>query len=306
MGLETTDDAAVYRLNDEQALIHTLDFFTPVVDDPYVFGQIAAANALSDVYAMGGTPLLAMNIACFPTCLPLEVLQAILKGGADKVKEAGAIIAGGHTVEDDEPKYGLAVTGLVHPDRILTNATAQAGDLLVLTKPLGTGIILTAAKADLAEGAVLEQVEKSMAALNREAAEAMQAVGVSACTDVTGFGFLGHLYELAAASGVAVEVTAGNIPLFPGVTGLAQMGMVPGGAYRNREYVQDHITFAPGIAEELQDVLFDPQTSGGLLISVSCQKVEELLKELACRGVRDARVVGKITAGAPGRITVNA
>jgi selenide,water dikinase len=304
IGLETTDDAAVYQLDDQQALIQTLDFFTPVVDDPYLFGQIAAANALSDVYAMGGTPLLALNIACFPTCLPVEMVGAILKGGADKVREAGALIAGGHTVEDEEPKYGLAVTGLVHPDRVISNAGARVGDLLILTKPLGTGIILTAAKAGLAQQDAVARIEESMATLNREAAQAMLAVGVSACTDITGFGFLGHLHELAAASGVMVEVAAEGIPLFPAATELAQMGLVPGGAYRNREYLAGKVAFAPEIGEELQDVLFDPQTSGGLLISVPQGKEGKLLAELARRGVSEARLVGRVVAGSPGRIKV--
>jgi len=253
---------------------------------------------------MGGTPLLALNIACFPTCLPVEMLGAILKGGADKVREAGALIAGGHTVEDEEPKYGLAVTGLVHPDRVISNAGARAGDLLVLTKPLGTGIILTAAKAGMAQEDAVAQVEESMATLNREAAQAMLAVGVSACTDITGFGFLGHLYELAAASQVMVEVAAADIPLFPAALELARMGLVPGGAFRNREYLAGKVAFAPEIEEEIRDVLFDPQTSGGLLISVPGDKGEKLLAELARRGVSGARLVGRVVAGQPGRIKV--
>lgn len=304
VGLDTTDDAAVYQLNSEQALIQTLDFFTPVVDDPYLFGQIAAANALSDVYAMGGTPLLALNIACFPTCLPVEVLQAILQGGADKVKEAGAILAGGHTVEDDEPKYGLSVTGIIHPAKIISNAGAKAGDLLLLTKPLGTGIALTALKADLAEAELVNSVQQSMATLNKDAAAVMVEVGVSACTDITGFGFLGHLYEMIVASKVSATVATCNIPVFPGVAALAQMGLIPGGAYRNRDYLVDNVTFTPGVKEEMADILFDPQTSGGLLISISAAKASVLIEKLAKYGVTTAAIVGEISGGAPGRIKV--
>ena len=305
MGLETTDDAAVYKLNDGQALIHTLDFFPPVVDDPYVFGQIAAANALSDVYAMGGTPLLALNIACFPTCFSVEVMGAILRGGADKVKEAGALIAGGHTVSDEEPKYGLSVTGLVHPDHIITNAGARPGEVLVLTKPLGTGIILTAAKAGLAPENLVAGVEEYMATLNKDAARAMAAVPVSACTDITGFGFLGHIHELATASGLAVEIDAASIPLFPDVIEFASMGLVPGGAYRNKEYLQGKVTFSPKMGEDFQNVLFDPQTSGGLLFSVLAEKADQLLEELAARGVFGAPLVGRLVAGKPGHIKVS-
>ena len=246
-----------------------------------------------------------MNIACFPTCLPVEVLGAILKGGADKVREAGALIAGGHTVEDEEPKYGLAVTGLVHPDRVVSNAGARAGDLLVLTKPLGTGIILTAAKAGLAGQDAVTTVEGSMATLNREAAQPCWP-GCLACTDITGFGFLGHLYELAAASGVMVEVAADRIPLFPAAAELARMGLVPGGAYRNREHLAGKVTFAPEIGEELQDVLCDPQTSGGLLFSVPQGRAELLMAELSRRGVTAARIVGRVVEGSPGRIRVGA
>ncbi len=304
MGLETTDDAAVYKLNEEQAIIQTLDFFTPVVDDPYVFGQIAAANALSDVYAMGGAPLLALNIACFPTCFSVEVMGAILRGGADKVREAGALIAGGHTISDEEPKYGLSVIGLVHPDRIITNAGAQVGDVLVLTKPLGTGIILTAAKAGLAPASLLAIVEESMAALNRNAARAMAAVSVSACTDITGFGFLGHIHELAAASKVAVEIDVDNVPLFPQLVDLASQGLVPGGAYRNREYLKDKVSFPAKIDGGLREALFDPQTSGGLLFSLPAGKATGLLAELAGQGVTGARLVGRVVAGKAGHITV--
>ena len=304
VGLDTTDDAAVYRLTATEALIQTVDFFTPVVDDPYQFGQIAAANALSDVYAMGGRPLVALNIACFPTCLPVETLAQILQGGADKVREAGALVAGGHTVEDDVPKYGLSVTGVVHPQEVLTNAGAQVGDVLVLTKPLGTGIILTAAKAGLVPGELLAAAVASMVTLNRGAALAMGQVGVNGCTDVTGFGFLGHLAELASASKVAVEVFAQAVPVLPQVVELASMGILPGGAHRNRDYLEAVVTFDPDVDQAWQDVFFDPQTSGGLLISVRPDKAQQLLVALEQQGVVGARVVGRVVAGDEGKITV--
>lgn len=294
VGLETSDDAAVYQLTSELALIVTVDFFTPVVDDPYLFGQIAAANALSDIYAMGGQPLLALNIVCFPTCLPQEVMAEILRGGADKVREAGAIIAGGHTVEDNEPKYGLAVTGLVHPQRVITNAGASPGDVLVLTKPLGTGIITTAVKAGLAPQEAYEAAVETMCSLNREAAEAMQAAKVRACTDITGFGLLGHAAEMAGASGVSLVFEYARIPLLPRVLELAATGLIPGGAYRNRDHLASKVAFALSLTPAQQAVLFDPQTSGGLLIAVSPDRLEQLLEELTVKGVSQARVVGRV------------
>lgn len=291
VGPGTSDDAAVYKLTDELALIQTVDFFTPVVDDPYLFGQIAAANSLSDVYAMGGQPLLALNIVCFPNCLSPDILTEILRGGADKVAEAGAIVAGGHTVQDDEPKYGLAVTGLVHPGRVRSNAGARPGDFLVLTKPLGTGIINTAIKGEIAPMESVEAAVKTMSSLNREAADAMLQAGARACTDITGFGFLGHAAELAGASGVAITINARNIPLLPGIKELAAMGMIPAGAYANRDYLKDKISFDEDINPEMQAILYDPQTSGGLLIAISEDSLGPLMKELEKRGV-DAAVVG--------------
>lgn len=295
MGHGTSDDAAVYRLTPDLALIQTVDFFTPVVDDPFLFGQIAAANALSDIYAMGGRPLLALNIVCFPSCLPLDVLREILRGGAEKVKEAGALLAGGHSIQDNEPKYGLAVTGTVSPGEIWTNAGAQPGDVLVLTKPLGTGVFLTAYKGDLAPAAELAGVVESMACLNAAAAEAARAVGISACTDITGFGLLGHAYEVAAASRVDLTFTLSTIPLFPAARDLARQGLVPAGTYRNREYLADKVELEPGIADDLVDLLFDPQTSGGLLLAVPESGSEALLEELARRGVT-AACVGRVTS----------
>lgn len=294
VGLDTSDDAAVYKMSEEMALIQTVDFFTPVVDDPYLFGQVSAANALSDIYAMGGSPLLALNIVCFPDCLPRQVLLQILQGGADKVREAGAIIAGGHTVSDDEPKYGLAVTGLVHPEEVITNAGARPGDLLVLTKPLGTGIISTAAKADM----VMEEVHKkfvaSMVALNRESSLAMKEAGAHACTDVTGFGLLGHAAEMARASGVSLILCQEEIPLLPQVGDLAIMGMIPAGAYNNRDYLEGKVFFDPGISRAEQAILFDPQTSGGLFIAIEAEKAGMLVDRLNRHGVGEARAIGQV------------
>lgn len=294
VGLDTSDDAAVYKLNESTAIINTVDFFTPVVDDPYLFGQIAAANALSDIYAMGGQPLLALNIACYPNCLPREMLSEILRGGADKVMEAGAIIAGGHTVEDDEPKYGLAVTGVVHPQNITANSQARPGDALVLTKPLGTGIINTAIKGDLAPEGAVKQAVAIMKELNNKAARVMSEVGARACTDITGFGLLGHAAEMAEAGGVSLEIRAEAIPLLPAALDMASMGMIPAGAYNNQDYLHGKVRFRGQIRSELQLALFDPQTSGGLLIAVSEEKVDTLLQRMADAGVPRASVVGKV------------
>lgn len=281
VGLDTSDDAAVYKINDEIAMIQTLDFFTPVVDDPYTFGQIAAANSLSDVYAMGGEPKLAMNIVCFPNCLSPNVLAEILKGGHDKVIEAGAIIVGGHTVEDDEPKYGLSVSGFVHPDKILTNSNAKPGDVLILTKPLGLGIINTAIKGELADKEAYDIAVKLMCTLNKYAKEAIDKVGgVNSLTDVTGFGLIGHGLEMAKGSGVTIELDHKKIPIIQKALEYANMGLIPAGAYANRKYTLGNITINSGIPKNIEDILFDPQTSGGLLISVREDKAKELLREL--------------------------
>lgn len=294
VGLDTSDDAAVYRLNSELATIQTVDFFTPMVDDPYLFGQIAAANALSDVYAMGGTPLMALNIVCFPSCLPPEILGDILQGGAAKVSEAGAIIAGGHSVQDDEPKYGLAVTGVVHPNKIYSNASAQVGDFLILTKPLGTGIINTGIKADMVKQENIDKAVKTMATLNKDAAAAMVNVGASACTDITGFGFLGHAAEMAKGSGLSLTVFAEAVPVLPGAKELARMGIIPGGAYQNRKHLGDAVFVEEGVTREQVDILFDPQTSGGLLIAAKPEQTHKLLKELHQQGVLEAQIVGEL------------
>jgi selenide,water dikinase len=291
IGAETSDDAAVYRLNDEQALVATIDYITPVVDDPYLFGQIAAANALSDVYAMGARPIFALNVVNFPReTLALEVLGEIVRGGAAKATEAGVPILGGHSVDDPEPKYGLVALGLVHPRRIVANRGARPGDTLVLTKPLGIGIITTAIKRDAVEPDVVAQACASMAALNRAASEAMVEVGVHAATDVTGFGLLGHLAEMLRASQVGARVTATAVPLLPRVAELAAAGLVPGGSHRNLAALGEFVRWPDDFDEAGRLVLADAQTSGGLLISVAADRREALLNALASRNVLGAAI----------------
>jgi selenide,water dikinase len=304
VGTDTADDAGVYRLSDELALVQTVDFFTPVVDDPYWFGAIAAANALSDIYAMGGRPLTALNIAGFPVgSLSLDVLAEILRGGADKVREAGVTLVGGHTIDDPEPKYGLAVTGLIHPAHIVTNAGARAGDHLVLTKPLGSGIATTAIKQDRASNALRDSVTALMATLNRAAAEAMLEVGAHAATDITGFGLLGHLAELALGSGLAATISAGAVPVLPGILELAEDGIIPGGTLRNLESLADRIGWDEAVPEAMRLVLGDAQTSGGLLIAVEPQAEAALLAALHRRGIASA-AIGAVTEGNMGSIVV--
>lgn len=293
VGTNTSDDAAVYRLNNELAMIQTVDFFTPVVDDPYLFGQIAAANSLSDVYAMGGKPILALNIVCFPSCLPPEMLGEILRGGAQKVAEAGAIIAGGHTIQDDVPKYGLAVTGLVHPQKVLTNAGSSPGDLLILTKPLGTGIINTAAKGELASAETLRAAVDNMLELNNKATVVMLRHNVNSCTDITGFGFLGHAAEMARASNVSFEIWVDRIPVLPGVKDMAAMGMIPAGAYANRDFLSGEIDLPVKLGPVTTAILFDPQTSGGLFISIPASTARQALREMQQEGIR-AEIVGQV------------
>lgn len=294
VGLDTSDDAAVYKINDDLALIQTLDFFTPVVDDPYTFGQIAATNSLSDVYAMGGEPKLAMNIVCFPNCLSPDILGEILRGGYDKVKEAGAITVGGHTVEDDEPKYGLSVAGFVHPHKILTNSNAKPGDMLILTKPLGLGIINTAIKGEMADKDAYEEAVKVMTTLNKYGKEAIDRVGgVNSLTDITGFGLLGHALEMATGSSVTIKIDSNNIPIISRALEYANMGLVPAGAYANRNFVGDNVKISKDIPKSLEDILFDPQTSGGLLISIEKDKVQALLKQLESTPTKFA-VVGEV------------
>jgi len=305
VGVETSDDAAVYRLRDDLAIVQTVDFFTPIADDPYDFGAISAANSLSDIYAMGARPLFALNIVGFPSNrLPLEVLQRILQGALDKATEAGVTILGGHTVDDTEPKYGMAVTGVVHPQRVVTNAGAQPGDQLVLTKPIGTGIIATAVKRGVADEATEQQAIALMAALNRDAAEAMVEVGVSACTDVTGFGLLGHLREMTAGAKLDAVIWADRVPVLEAARALVGGGVVPGGTRDNLAFVSPHVDWQEGISETQQLLLADAQTSGGLLIAVSTEKLDALLAALAAHGVTDAVHIGAFTEPGPGRIVV--
>lgn len=293
----------MYLLTDETALIQTLDFFTPIVDDPYLFGQIAAANSLSDVYAMGGKPLTAMNIVAFPLCsLGAEVLLAILSGGQQKIAEAGAVMVGGHTIDDDEPKYGLSVTGTAHPSRILTNSGAQPGDALILTKAIGTGILYTAMRAALFPTGVAAAAT-GMAQLNRYAAEAMEKYSVHACTDITGFGLLGHAFEMSSGSGVDMEIDSAAVPLLTDAAAAASMGLVPAGAYANRDYLK-LVAFHPSVAVNLQDILFDPQTSGGLLISMPAGQVESILRDMKDAGVVAAACIGKVKGKGRGQIYV--
>jgi selenide,water dikinase len=305
VGRETSDDAGVYKIRDDLALIQTLDFFTPIVNDPYRFGQIAAVNALSDVYAMGGRPLTAMNIVGFPKkTMDKSVLKEILRGGLEKIHEAGALLVGGHSIEDAELKYGLSVTGIVHPDRVMTNAGAWPGDRLILTKPLGTGIIATALKGKFASPEAEEAMIAVMVELNRKGAEAMEETGAHACTDVTGFGLLGHALEMAVGSRCGLVIRASRVPVIPQAREYAEMGMVPAGTYANRNYCQRSLTVDPGVPAPLQDILADAQTSGGLLIAVAEDRVEALLGRLDAKGVAGAAVIGEVTSGPQGTIRV--
>jgi selenide,water dikinase len=299
VGLGAPDDAAVFRLNDEQAINETAHFFPPVVDDPYTFGAVAAANALSDIYAMGGRPLFALNLAAFPDNLPPEVMGEILRGGAEKLREAGAALAGGHTVTDREPKYGLAVTGLVHPDRILAKGGARPGDALVLTKALGTGVITTAHKRDLVQPEELAAAIASMVHLNRAASEAAQATpGVHGLTDITGFGLLGHTHEMAHLAPAAFTLSYAALPWLPGARRLAEAGVFPGGGERNEDYFSRWVRFAPGLELPAweQRLLHDPQTSGGLLIAVAAEHRAELVERLTAAG-EQAYVIGEVIDG---------
>lgn len=300
----TMDDAGVYQLTEELALVQTVDFFTPMVDDPYLFGQIAATNALSDVYAMGGRPITALNIAGFPVnTMDLGILTEILRGGGDKLKEAETLLIGGHTVEDEEPKYGLSVTGLVHPERILLNRGGKPGDKLVLTKPLGIGIITTAIKGEMADQKSIDESINSMITLNKEAAEACLETGVNACTDVTGFGLLGHLYEMLTPE-IGFELDMTKIPLLFGAREYASMGLVPGGAKRNLEYLKPYLDREEEITEIDLDLLADPQTSGGFLIAVSPERVDALLEALGKRGVLTGKIIGEVKDTNLGKIMI--
>ena len=304
VGSGSSDDSAVYKLSDSVALVQSVDFFPPIVDDPYWFGAIAAANALSDIYAMGATPLIGLNIVCFPIGLPKEVLGKILKGGADKMTEAGAIIGGGHTIDDAEPKYGVSVTGLVRPGEQITNSEARDGDKLVLTKAIGTGIITTALKAGKSDAETEGRVVRLMAELNKGASEAMVGVGVNSCTDITGFGLLGHLREMVEGSGVGARISLDYVPLIPGARELAEEGIAPGGTQRNLASLKGNVTWEGEIPEAMKVLMADAQTSGGLLISVEEEKVEKLMGALVEHGVVGARVIGEVVAEHPGTIHV--
>ena len=292
VGFDKSDDASVYKVSDDLALVQTVDFFPPIADDPYLFGQIAATNALSDVYAMGGEPKLCLNIMAIPESMPKEAVHQLLRGGYDKVYEAGALITGGHSILDDEPKYGLAVTGFVHPDRVLTNAGARPGDVLLLTKPLGIGVLTTAAKADMASQEAIALAERLMTTLNKSARDAMVNYRVHACTDVTGFGLLGHACEMAQGSGVALELPVGDIDLIPEAVELARMGILPAGMYRNRAFAEGEVD-AGNTELCRQDLLYDPQTAGGLLMAVDPADAEALLAELR-RCVPSAQRIGSV------------
>jgi len=303
VGIEHIDDAGVYKIRDDLALVQTVDFFTPIVDDPYTFGQIAAANALSDVYAMGGVPVTAMNLVAFPIqSMEIEILRDILKGGLDKMREAEVVLVGGHSIEDQELKYGLSVTGLIHPDAILTNTGARVGDRIILTKPLGTGIINTAQKGGMAAPKAVQRAIEVMTELNRKAAELMKGFKVHACTDVTGFGLLGHLCEMLGDGKIGIRISLDAIPILPKAEEYAAMGLVPGGAHRNREFYAPKVEGADGCSPALLDVLYDPQTSGGLLIAIPEEEAEGILGSLQEGGVKEARIIAEVVAKPKGRL----
>jgi len=297
VGSEGKDDAGVYRVSDTLALVQTLDFITPVCDDPFTFGRIAASNSLSDVYAMGGVPVTAMNIIAFPTQkFSLDIMRKILEGGISVMQEAGVQLLGGHSVEDNELKYGLSVTGYVDPKRVIRNNTIKDKDILILTKPLGTGIISTALKADFADKSILHEFLESMSRLNKNEAEIMLKYSVNACTDVTGFGLAGHLIEMIGDSDFTITVNSGSLPLLNGALENAAMGLIPGGLYRNRDYIGNRCSIDESVSRELADIVFDPQTSGGLIIAVHENEADLLLKEIVDSGNRWARIIGRVDA----------
>ena len=291
VGFDTADDAGVFRLSDEVALVQTVDFFTPVADDPFVYGQVAAVNSLNDVYAMGGTPISALSIVCYPQKGDWDILGQILAGGQNAMNAAGVVVIGGHSVDDQEMKFGYAVTGVINPERVITNAGAKQGDVLLLTKPIGTGAINTAVKFGKAKPETITAVIEAMTTSAAPAAKLMQALSANACTDVTGFGLIGHMYELAKASNVTVELDAASVPLLPDVLELIGDGMLTRGDKNNREYVGDTVRFAEGVSPEMQSALFDPQTAGGLLISLPSDKGAEFL-----RNAPHAKIIGRVIA----------
>lgn len=305
VGIDTYDDAGVYKLNEEQAIVQTVDFFTPVVDDPYAFGMIAAANALSDIYAMGAKPLTVMNLVSFPVGkLDMSILAKILQGGNEKIREAGALLVGGHSIDDQEPKYGLSVTGVVHPEKILSNAGAKPGDVLVLTKPLGIGIITTGIKRGIVSLEVEQEAVRVMSNLNKAASEAAIEAQVNACTDITGFGLLGHLHEMMKASGCEARIEAAKVPVLEGTWECIAKQAIPGGSYANQRYLADTVHFTADVSDALQIVLSDAQTSGGLLLAVPEEKLECLLKGLRSRQTIASEVIGRVEKGEAGKIRV--
>ncbi len=319
VGMEHAEDAGVYKLRDDLAIIQTVDFFTPIVDEPYTFGQIAVTNALSDVYAMGGRPLTAVNIVCFPAkTMDMSILRQILQGGLDKMREAGVLLIGGHSVQDEEPKYGLSVIGVIHPDRVLLNRGSRAGDKLILTKPLGTGIVSTALKGSSgikgifkkllqreASEALVARSTACMTTLNKKAAELMlEMPDIHACTDVTGFGFLGHACEMVEDADVGMLIHASSVPFFPGVKELVEKGIVPGGLERNRQYRSKLIEAAPSCPDWMVDIMFDPQTAGGLLIALPEMQAETLIGRMRSNGIAEATIVGEIISKPKGKIRV--
>ena len=304
VGMEHAEDAGVYQLRDDLAIIQTVDFFTPIVDDPYTFGQIAVTNALSDVYAMGGKPLTAMNIVCFPIkTMPVSILRDILRGGMDKMHEAGVLLIGGHSVEDNELKYGLSVTGVIHPAKVLLNRGGEVGDKLILTKALGTGIVSTALKAGIANEELQARSARCMTTLNKQAAELMADLEtVHACTDITGFGFLGHACEMIEDANVGMRIEASHVPYFPGLKKLVDDLIIPAGLIRNKRHRMTQVLVDPACPESLVDILFDPQTAGGLLIVLGSAEAGELLQKMHDAGIEDAAIVGEITADPKGKI----
>ncbi len=304
LGPDKESDAGVFRISDDLAMVQSVDFFTPVVDDPYDFGQIAAANSLSDLYALGARPLTAMNLLCFPPKdLPLEMAREILRGGLDKIHEAGAVLVGGHSVDDREPKYGLAVTGLIHPDRWVSKAGARPGDLLLLTKPLGLGILTTALKAGLLSTSQQERIVSLMKELNRGASEAMMEVGVHAATDVTGFGLVGHALEMAKASGVTIVIESKRVPILEGASGFLSQGMIPEGDYAISGYCGKSLDVSVGVGHETLELLMDSQTSGGLLVAFPPRKKDAIMTGMIEKGVYEASVIGEVREG-PGVVRV--
>ena len=294
VGVETSDDAAIYKVNNDLALIQTLDFFTPIVDDPYLFGQIAAANSLSDVYAMGGEPKTALNIVGFPNCLDPKILGRILEGGASKVKESGAILAGGHSIQDDEPKYGLSVTGFVNPNKIFKNYGSKPGDVIILTKQIGSGLINTAIKAEMAEKSQIDEVVTVMTSLNKKAKEVIENYNISACTDITGFGLAGHAMEMASSSNVTFEIDVQKVPYIDGAMDFAKMGLVPAGTYSNKDYISNDVN-SENIEECFTDVLYDPQTSGGLLITIPESEVKNIMKDFEDKNMdTKVAIIGRV------------